>query len=152
MSGTAMANHAMSLAGLASPVRRNPIARPTNTKTISNGRESWPIWGLTSTSVCIAAFLSTGHPATVSKATAVYNLMLIGRFYYFLLYGLVLFLRSTRQVTMTAAGREFVAMAERVLNDLELSMRSLHEIADRRRGQVIVSSLIPVGISEVVAE
>jgi len=78
--------------------------------------------------------------------------MLIGRFYYFLLYGLVLFLRSTRQVTMTAAGREFVAMAERVLNDLELSMRSLHEIADRRRGQVIVSSLIPVGISEVVAE
>jgi len=88
----------------------------------------------------------------VSKATAVYNLMLIGRFYYFLLYGLVLFLRSTRQVTMTAAGREFVAMAERVLNDLELSMRSLHEIADRRRGQVIVSSLIPVGISEVVAE
>jgi DNA-binding transcriptional LysR family regulator len=61
--------------------------------------------------------------------------------------GLVLFLRSTRQVTMTAAGREFVAMAERVLNDLELSMRSLHEIADRRRGQVIVSSLIPVGIS-----
>lgn len=88
----------------------------------------------------------------MSKATAVYNLMLIGRFYYFLLYGLVLFLRSTRQVTMTAAGREFVAMAERVLNDLELSMRSLHEIADRRRGQVIVSSLIPVGISEVVAE
>jgi DNA-binding transcriptional LysR family regulator len=41
--------------------------------------------------------------------------------------------------------------AERVLHDLELSMR-VHEIADRRRGQVIVSSLIPVGISEVVAE
>jgi DNA-binding transcriptional LysR family regulator len=66
--------------------------------------------------------------------------------------GLPLFLRTTRQVTITAAGREFVAMAERVFNDLKLGMRSLHELSERQRGQVIVSSLIPLGMSSVIAE
>jgi LysR family transcriptional regulator, carnitine catabolism transcriptional activator len=66
--------------------------------------------------------------------------------------GLPLFLRTTRQVTITAAGREFVAMAERVFNDLKLGMRSLHELSERQRGQVIVSSLIPLGMSGVIAE
>lgn len=66
--------------------------------------------------------------------------------------GLPLFLRSTRHVAVTAAGREFVAMAERVLNDLKLGMRSLNELSDRQRGQVIVSSLIPVPMSGVIAE
>jgi LysR family transcriptional regulator, carnitine catabolism transcriptional activator len=66
--------------------------------------------------------------------------------------GLPLFLRTTRQVTITAAGREFVAMAERVFTDMKLGMRSLRELTERQRGQVIVSSLIPVGISGVIAE
>jgi DNA-binding transcriptional LysR family regulator len=66
--------------------------------------------------------------------------------------GLPLFLRTTRQVAVTAAGREFVAMAERVANDLKLSLRSLSELGERRRGQVIVSSLIPLPMSEVIAE
>lgn len=66
--------------------------------------------------------------------------------------GLPLFQRTTRQVTTTAAGREFVAMAERVFNDLKIGMRSLHELTERRRGQVIVSSLIPVPMSRVIAE
>jgi DNA-binding transcriptional LysR family regulator len=35
-----------------------------------------------------------------------------------------LFARSTRNVRITAAGREFVAMSERLLNDLKLGMRS----------------------------
>lgn len=66
--------------------------------------------------------------------------------------GLPLFQRSTRRFAITAAGREFVAMAERVLNDLKLSMRSLRELTERQRGQVIVASLIPVRMSTVVAE
>jgi DNA-binding transcriptional LysR family regulator len=66
--------------------------------------------------------------------------------------GLPLFLRSTRHVTTTAAGREFVAMAERVLGDLRLGMRSLRELAEQQRGQVIVTSLIPVNMSGVIAE
>ena len=66
--------------------------------------------------------------------------------------GMPLFLRSTRQVTTTAAGREFVAMAERMFNDLKLGMRSLRELTERQRGQVIVSSLIPFPMSSVIAE
>src|SRR6266481_4831717 len=37
--------------------------------------------------------------------------------------GLPLFQRTTRHVTTTAAGREFVAMAERMFNDFKLGMR-----------------------------
>jgi LysR family transcriptional regulator, carnitine catabolism transcriptional activator len=66
--------------------------------------------------------------------------------------GVALFLRNTRQVTLTAAGREFVAMAERVLKDLRLGIQGVQELTDRRRGQVIVTSLIPVRMSDVVAE
>lgn len=66
--------------------------------------------------------------------------------------GLPLFLRTTRQVTITVAGREFVAMAERVFNDLKLSMRSLRELIEQQRGHVIVTSLMPVGMSGVIAE
>jgi DNA-binding transcriptional LysR family regulator len=66
--------------------------------------------------------------------------------------GLPLFLRTTRRVTITAAGREFVAMAERVFNDLKLSMQSLRELSEQQRGQVIVASLIPVQMSGVIAE
>ena len=66
--------------------------------------------------------------------------------------GVQLFMRTTRQVTLTAVGREFVAMAERVLNDLRLGMRSVQELGCRERGQVIVSSLIPVRMSDVIAE
>ena len=66
--------------------------------------------------------------------------------------GLPLFQRTTRQVTTTAAGREFVAMSERVFNDLKIGMRSLRELTERQRGQVIVSSLIHVNMSSVIAE
>jgi LysR family transcriptional regulator, carnitine catabolism transcriptional activator len=66
--------------------------------------------------------------------------------------GLQLFLRTTRHVTLTVAGREFVAMAERVLNDLKLGMQSLRELTEQQRGQVIVSSLIPIGMSGVIVE
>ncbi len=66
--------------------------------------------------------------------------------------GLPLFVRSTRQITLTTAGREFVAMAERVLTDLKLGLQSLHELIEQRRGQVIVSSLNPLMMSSVITE
>jgi DNA-binding transcriptional LysR family regulator len=66
--------------------------------------------------------------------------------------GLPLFQRTTRRVTVTVPGREFVAMAERILNDLTLSMRSLRELTDRQRGQVIVSSLPQVPTSPLIVE
>src|ERR1700722_482711 len=67
-------------------------------------------------------------------------------------FGLPLFQRTTRRVTMTAAGREFVAMAERVLSDLRLGMRSLREISEHQSGPGVVASLIPVSVSSVIAE
>ena len=54
--------------------------------------------------------------------------------------GVTLFVRSTRRVTITPAGREFVALAERMLNDLQLSLLNMREVAGERRGQIIVSS------------
>ena len=66
--------------------------------------------------------------------------------------GLALFQRTSRRVTTTAAGREFVAMAERVFNDLKIGMRGVRELTERQRGQVIVSSLAPVNMSSVIAE
>jgi DNA-binding transcriptional LysR family regulator len=54
--------------------------------------------------------------------------------------GVTLFARNTRRVEITAAGREFVAVAERVLNDLQLSVRSLDDLTHEQRGRVTVST------------
>jgi DNA-binding transcriptional LysR family regulator len=56
--------------------------------------------------------------------------------------GVELFSRSTRQVAVTNAGKEFTALAERLLNDLKLSVESMRGLADRPRGQIIVSSVL----------
>jgi DNA-binding transcriptional LysR family regulator len=52
-----------------------------------------------------------------------------------------LFVRSTRRIEVTPAGREFVEVSERVLNDLQIAVRGLGEVATEQRGQVVVSSL-----------
>jgi DNA-binding transcriptional LysR family regulator len=56
----------------------------------------------------------------------------------------VLFDRSTRRVAITAAGREFVAVAERMLNDLRISVGSMRQISEQQRGQIIISSIMSV--------
>jgi DNA-binding transcriptional LysR family regulator len=58
--------------------------------------------------------------------------------------GVPLFRRTTRRVEITPPGREFVAVAERVLNDLRIASRNLREVSDELRGQVIVSSVMSV--------
>ncbi|MBL6456864.1 LysR family transcriptional regulator [Belnapia sp. T6] len=58
--------------------------------------------------------------------------------------GVALFERSTRHVALTAAGREFVAVAERVVNDLRITARSLRELAEEQRGQVILACIMSV--------
>ena len=55
-----------------------------------------------------------------------------------------LFDRSTRRVAITTAGREFVAVAERMLNDLRISIGSMREIGEQQRGQIIISSIMSV--------
>src|ERR1043165_8070967 len=56
--------------------------------------------------------------------------------------GVTLFSRSTRQVTITAAGREFAALAERLLNDLRISVGNLRQQAGQASGQIIVASVL----------
>ena len=51
--------------------------------------------------------------------------------------GVRLFERSTRRVQITAAGREFAAVAERMLNDLGITVQSVREVAEERRGLVV---------------
>src|SRR5437879_2834909 len=69
--------------------------------------------------------------------------------------GVRLFDRSTRSVRITTAGKEFVAVAERILNDLRITLRSMRELSDQQRGQVIVSSIMSVAngqLPRLVAE
>lgn len=65
--------------------------------------------------------------------------------------GIALFDRTTRSVEVTNAGHEFVAMAERILNDLKLSSRSLRELVDEKRGQVILSTIMSIANSRLPA-
>jgi DNA-binding transcriptional LysR family regulator len=58
--------------------------------------------------------------------------------------GVRLFERSTRRVQVTAAGREFAAVAERMLADLGITVQSVREVAQERRGLVVLSSVMSV--------
>ena len=58
--------------------------------------------------------------------------------------GIELFDRSTRSVQITAAGKEFAAVAARILNDLKITLHSMRELSDQRRGQIIISSIMSV--------
>lgn len=58
--------------------------------------------------------------------------------------GVRLFERSTRRVQITAAGREFASVAERMLADLGITVQSVREVAQERRGLVVISSVMSV--------
>jgi DNA-binding transcriptional LysR family regulator len=79
--------------------------------------------------VAAAAFLKTSQPALTRTLKHVEKAL-----------GVTLFARSTRRVEITQAGREFVAVAERVLNDLHITMRNMHDVSSEQRGQVIIST------------
>jgi DNA-binding transcriptional LysR family regulator len=56
--------------------------------------------------------------------------------------GVALFSRTTRQVAVTAAGKEFTALAERLLNDLKIGVESMRKLGGQQRGQIIVTSVL----------
>ena len=56
--------------------------------------------------------------------------------------GVLLFTRSTREVAITDAGKEFAALAERLLNDLKIGVESVREREREPRGQIILASVI----------
>lgn len=51
-----------------------------------------------------------------------------------------LFARSTRRTDPTLPGLEFARVAERVLNDLHLAIANMQNVADEKRGQVLIST------------
>src|SRR5262245_29868817 len=76
--------------------------------------------------IAAAAQLKTSQPALTRTIRNVEEVL-----------GVALFERSTRRVQITPAGQQFLGVAERVLSDLRLALRSMRDIADEQRGQVI---------------
>jgi DNA-binding transcriptional LysR family regulator len=79
--------------------------------------------------VAAAAHLKTSQPALTRTVKRVERVL-----------GVTLFARNTRRVEITPAGREFVAVAERVLDDLQLTVRNLDEVTREQRGRVTIST------------
>lgn len=53
-----------------------------------------------------------------------------------------LFDRHTRMVSLTAAGREFLPQARKILEDLEIAVGNIHELSELKRGRVAIASAI----------
>jgi DNA-binding transcriptional LysR family regulator len=79
--------------------------------------------------VAAAAYLKTSQPALTRTVKRVERVL-----------GVTLFARNTRRVEITTAGREFVAVAERILNDLQLTVRNLSEVSSEQRGRITIST------------
>jgi DNA-binding transcriptional LysR family regulator len=84
--------------------------------------------------IAAAAEMKTSQPALTRTIQQVERLL-----------GLALFSRSTRQVSLTPAGREFVALAERLLNEMRIGLAAMRELADQQRGQVMIASILSLG-------
>jgi DNA-binding transcriptional LysR family regulator len=83
--------------------------------------------------IAAASLLKTSQPAVTRTIKHVEDVL-----------GIKLFERSTRSVQITAAGKEFVAVAARIQNDLKITLLSMRELSDQRRGQIIISSIMSV--------
>ena len=51
-----------------------------------------------------------------------------------------LFDRTTRRVELTSAGREFLQATEKIIDDLEHSIRSARDLTNRKRGRLVVAA------------
>jgi DNA-binding transcriptional LysR family regulator len=79
--------------------------------------------------VAAASHLKTSQPALTRTIKRVERVL-----------GVTLFARNTRRVEITPAGREFVAVAERVLNDLQLTVRNMSEVTNEQRGRITLTT------------
>ncbi|MGO4715604.1 LysR substrate-binding domain-containing protein [Bradyrhizobium sp. 2TAF24] len=69
--------------------------------------------------------------------------------------GIRLFDRTTRRVELTEGGAEFRNIAAKIIEDLELAARNAHELAERKRGRVVIAAppllaaaIVPRAIAE----
>ena len=88
--------------------------------------------------IAAAALLKTSQPAVTRTIKHVEEVL-----------GIKLFDRSTRSVQITDAGKEFVGVAGRMLNDMKIAIQSMRELSDQRRGQVVVSSIMSVATGKL---
>src|SRR5687767_3033930 len=79
--------------------------------------------------VAAASYLKTSQPALTRTIKRVERIL-----------GVTLFARNTRRVEITMAGREFVSVAERILNDLQLAVRNMSEVTNEQRGRITIST------------
>lgn len=63
--------------------------------------------------------------------------------------GVELFRRSTRRLDITAAGQEFIDLANRVLSDLSISYENMRSISDEQRGRIIVSASMSAAYTQI---
>jgi len=94
--------------------------------------------------IAAAAFLKTSQPALTRTIKQIEGAL-----------GASLFSRSTRQVSITEAGKEFAALAERLLNDLKIGVENVRELTEQRRGQITVASIMSlahVALPRIIAE
>lgn len=54
--------------------------------------------------------------------------------------GIRLFDRTTRRVELTEAGAEFRNIAAKIIEDLETASRNAHDLAERKRGRVVIAA------------
>lgn len=81
--------------------------------------------------VAAAAVLRTSQPALTRTIQRVEDVL-----------GTALFERTTRRLRLTAAGRDFAAVAERLLNELRIAARGLREVAAESRGRVALAAIM----------
>jgi LysR family carnitine catabolism transcriptional activator len=58
--------------------------------------------------------------------------------------GVALFLRSTRNVVLTAPGREFTASTRRFIEDLEIQVENARSLGEQIRGRLIISCQLSI--------
>lgn len=83
--------------------------------------------------IAAAAFLGISQPTLTRTIQGLEGLL-----------GVTLFDRGRRQVVPTPAGREFCQSAERWLADLDLQIRGMRDLAEQRRGVLVIASLMSI--------
>jgi DNA-binding transcriptional LysR family regulator len=81
--------------------------------------------------IAAAAFLKISQPALTRIVKQVEEAL-----------GVPLFSRTTRNVVTTVAGKEFAALAERILNDLKIGVANMRKHGQEQHGQIVVASVL----------
>jgi DNA-binding transcriptional LysR family regulator len=98
----------------------------------------------------LRVFVEVAHQGSFTRAAERLSLsqpaltIAIGQFEETL--GVRLFDRTTRRVTLTGDGEDFLATAERLLEDFDAAIADMRDLAERRRGRVGIAALPSVAV------